>query len=330
MSGRVAVIPGLEPAGYARHSLHGPQANWVEKNCYVDLWIEALHALRLEPLAVLPFAATVDFEGDQWTFFKPSHEELYQLFGVNVQELTVWKPLVDHVIEHVGRGKLIATEADAWWLPDTAGTDYRHQHTKTTIVINDIDLAARRLGYFHNAGYFQLEGEDFAKTFRLGLPADPNFLPLFAETVRIDRIVRHPVPRLVELSLDLWRRHLPRLPADNPVPRFRERFEADLPDMQQRGLGFYHAWAFAATRQVGAAFELAAANLRWLQANGVSGLDDPTAAFEEISSTAKTFILKGARAVSSRRAFDGSEMFAGLAAAWERGTKSLRSRLACT
>ena len=34
----------------------------------------------------------------------------------------------------------MSVEADAWWLPDTAGTDYRQQHTKTTIVLADIDL----------------------------------------------------------------------------------------------------------------------------------------------------------------------------------------------
>ena len=50
------------------------------------------------------------------------------------------------------------------WLPDTSGTDYRRQHTKSTIVIDDIDVEQRRLGYFHNAGYYQLEGEDFARS----------------------------------------------------------------------------------------------------------------------------------------------------------------------
>jgi hypothetical protein len=72
----VTVIAGLDPANYTRHSLHGEQCAWVEKNCYIDLWIELLHALKLEPLAMLPFTAAIDFEGDQWTFFKPSHDEL--------------------------------------------------------------------------------------------------------------------------------------------------------------------------------------------------------------------------------------------------------------
>ena len=76
---------------------------WVEKNCYVDVWIEVLHALGLEPLRVLPFVLAIDFEGDQLTFFKPPHEDLVELYGVDVQELNVWRPLVEHVGEQLAR-----------------------------------------------------------------------------------------------------------------------------------------------------------------------------------------------------------------------------------
>src|SRR5262249_24671230 len=142
---RVLVLD-LDPAGYARHALHGEDRVWVEKNCYIDIWIELVHALGLEPLAMLGFCAAVDFEGDQFTFFKPVHDELRELYGLDVQELNVWRPLVEHAVAHVGEGKFISTEADAFFLPDTAGTDYRRQHTKTTIVINDIDVPRKRLG----------------------------------------------------------------------------------------------------------------------------------------------------------------------------------------
>ena len=322
---RLLAIPGLDAAAYQRHPVHAPERIWTEKNCYVDVWIELLHALRLEPLAMLPFAAAIDFEGDQWTFYKPPHEELRELYGVDVQELNVWRPLIEHAEEYLAAGKLISTEADAFWLPDTAGTDYRRQHTKSTIILADLDRQARRLGYFHNAGYFILEGEDFSNTFRLGIEADPKFMPLFAETVRLDRLMRRPTHELVERSRLLWRRHLARLPGTNPVERFHERLKSDLPLMQERGLAFYHAWAFATTRQLGSAFELLAANLRWLQSHGVAGLQAPAEAFELIASTSKTLILKGARAVNNRRAFDGTELFAVLTDAWNRGTQSLLS-----
>lgn len=325
---RIAVLPGLDPAHYSRHSLHGEDRIWVEKNCYIDLWIELLHAMRLEPFAMLPFTVAVDFEGDQWTFFKPSHDELRALYGVDVQELTVWRPLLEHSVEHLRAGKMISTEADAFWLPDTAGTDYRRQHTKTTIVINDIDVEARRLGYFHNAGYYELEGEDFVNTFRLDAPPDPAFMPLFAEVVRSDRVVRRTDAELASLSLELWRRSMRRVPATNPIPRFRERFMTDLPDMQQRGLPHYHAWAFASIRQLGAAFELGAANLQWLQSNGFGGFDPAIEAFLEIANQNKTFILKAARAVNAKRAFDGDAMFGAMENAWQRGMAAMSQRLA--
>ena len=59
--------------------------------------------------------------------------------------------------------------------------------------------------------------------------------------------------------------------------------------MHERGLEFYHAWAFATTRQLGAAFELAALNLRWLRENGIKGLDEAIVAFESISTAKQDF-----------------------------------------
>jgi Domain of unknown function (DUF1839) len=324
---RYLALPGLDAAHYQRHPLHAEDRVWVEKNCYVDVWIELLHAAGVEPLAMLPFTVAVDFEGDQWTFFKPPHEELRELYGVDVQELNVWRPLVEHALEYLAAGKLISTEADAFWLPDTSGTDYRRQHTKSTIILADLAVENRRLGYFHNAGYFALEGEDFTQTFRLGFAADPTFMPLFAESVRLDKLIRRPHSELIELSRTLWQRHLRRLPDTNPVIRFRERLELDLPRMQERGLNHYHAWAFATVRQLGAAFELAALNLRWMQNLSVLRLDPPAAAFEAISTACKTFILKGARAVNGRRPLDVREMLDAVAEHWDHGTHSLAALL---
>jgi uncharacterized protein DUF1839 len=320
----VTAVAGLDPANYNRSVLHAESCAWVEKNCYIDIWIEVIHALRLEPRAIVPFVVAIDFEGDQWTFFKPPHGELWDLYGIDVQEMNVWRPLLEHALEQLAAGKLISTEADAFWLPDTSGTDYRRQHTKSTIVLNDLDLQNRTLGYFHNAGYYRLEGEDFARTFRLDQPHDPTFMPLFAELVRIDRVIHRPTGELVAMSRDLWRRHLRRLPSHNPVRRFQERFQRDLPAIQDKGLGHYHAWAFGTIRQLGAAFELAALNLKWLSDHGITGLEAATAAFERISTANKTFILKGARVTNSRKPFDSGPLFDAMATDWEIGTKALQ------
>ena len=310
---RVVALPGLDAATFAAHPLHAPDRIWPEKNCYADLWIELLHAQGMEPHAMLPFVFALDFEGDQWTFFKPPLADLRALYGIDVQELTLWRPLLDHALEHVGAGKLLSIEVDSWWLPDTAGTDYRTAHGKTTIVINDVDMEARRLGYFHNAGYFSLEGEDFGRTF--WLDGEVPVLPPYAELIRVDRAVVRDADTLHALSRQLLADHLAWRPADNPVERFRARFATDLPALQQAGLPHYHKWAFAGLRQLGAASELAAAYLRWLWADAAPA--DAVQAFERIATLTKTLTLKTARAVNSGRPFDSGESFADMAVAWQ-------------
>ncbi len=321
---RIRVLPELEAASYARHALHADDRIWVEKNCYIDIWIEVVHALGLDPVAMLPFVVAIDFVDDQWTFFKPPHGELHELYGLDVQELNVWRPLLDHARTHLAAGRLISTEADAWWLPDTAGTDYRTQHTKTTIVIADLDVEARRLGYFHNASYHQLEGEDFARTFGLDHPRAPDFMPLFAETIDVKKKVARTPAELRARSRVLLRRHLARRPDGNPVSRFGERFARDLPWLQEQGLGFYHQWAFATVRQLGAASELAAQHARWLEEPALAPAAE---AFEAVASQAKAFILKAARAVNGKRALDASGQFAEMATAWQRGMDVLSAEV---
>jgi hypothetical protein len=319
---RVVAWPdsALDATAYRRHPLHAEDRTFVEKNCYVDIWIEVLHALGCEPLAIAPFVVAIDFEGDQWTFFKPPHDELRDLYGVDVQELNVWRPLIDHAREHLAAGKLISTEADAFWLPDTAGTDYRTTHTKSTIVLADLDEGARRLGYFHNAGYFVLEGEDFDRTFHLHAPRPPEFMPLFAEVIRTDRVVRREPGELATRARTLLARHLARRPTDNPVARFGARFAQDLPALTAAGLPHYHAWAFATTRQLGAAAEYAALHLRWLADHGAvdaAAIAPAIAAYTDLATGTKAFILKAARAVNSKKPLDASASFEGWSAAWQ-------------
>lgn len=319
------VLP-LDASRYVRHASHGEGAVWVEKNCYVDLFIELVNAVGSDPHAMLPVALAVDFIGDQWTFLKPQLDDLHELYGLDVQELTVWRPLIEHAQEHLAAGRLVSTESDAFWLPDTAGIDYRTKHTKTTIVLNDLDVERRRLGYFHNAGYYELEGEDFDRTFRVGEPRDPTFLPLFAEIVSLEHVVSRPVAELRAMSRTLVAKYLQRRPATSPIDRFRERFERDLPAMQSAGIEHYHAWAFAATRQVGTAFELAALNLRWLAADDTASapaLETAALAFDEIASLNKAFILKGARLMMNKRPFGDGQMFDAMSAAWARGMTTL-------
>src|SRR5207244_4485377 len=62
---------GLDPATYRPHDVHVGERQYTETNCYSDILIELLHARGDEPLAAMGFTVRMDFEGDQWTFFKP-------------------------------------------------------------------------------------------------------------------------------------------------------------------------------------------------------------------------------------------------------------------
>jgi hypothetical protein len=146
--------------------------------------------------------------------------------------------------------------------------------------------------------------------------------------IRVDRLIRRPAKELAGIALAWLSRHLSLKAAGDPITRFGSRFAADLPLMQTNGLEHYHKWAFATTRQLGAAMELLAAHLRWLEGAGaIKGLDEPAADFYQVSSNAKAFILKGARAISTKRPLDNISLLDDMSAAWTRGMSALAERL---
>jgi hypothetical protein len=328
---KIDAWPTLRADTYVRHALHSQDCLWPEKNCYTDVWIELVHTLGCDPMAMFSFTHTADFEGDQWTFFKPVHSELRELYGIDVQELTVWRPLLAHAQEYLSAGKFICCEVDAFYLPDTAGTDYRRQHSKTTVLMASLDLAAGQLGYFHNAGYFELSGDDFTQLFRLTAAheaaLDAAYLPPYAEFVRVDRLLRQSPPELAERSFRMLQRHFKNRPRSNPFSRFGQRFRQDRDALQSCGLAHYHAWAFASIRQAGAAFELAAAHLRWLNDVSQPDLLEAADSFDSISAANKTLILKGARAVHAGRTLEAAELVASMELAWDTGMSSLQQAL---
>ncbi len=324
---RLDAWPGLRAATYQRHTLHHHEGLWPEKNCYTDVMIELVHTLGCDPMAMFAFTHTADFEGDQWTFFKPVHAELRDLYGIDIQELTVWRTLLEHAQEFLSAGKFICCEVDAFYLPDTVGTDYQSQHSKTTILMASLDVPSRHLGYFHNAAYFELSGNDFTHLFRMTAAPDASYLPPYAESVRIDRLVRQPSSELVERSFGMFQRHFKNRPRTNPFSRFGQRLLRDQQELRTSGLAHYHAWAFATLRQAGAAFELAAAHLRWLSDRGHPELMAAAGCFDRISDANKTLIRKGARAVHSGRLLDAAELIRNMEQSWDSGMEIIQKSL---
>ncbi len=314
----------LTAATFVPHPLLATERSWTETNCYVDVWIEVLHALGLDPVAASAFALSCDFEGDQWTFFKYPPEDLRDLYGIDVAEMNVWRPVVDHVEEQLGLGRLCTVEGDAWFLPDTVGVSYGSDHVKTTIVPAAIDRGGRTLGYFHNAGYFELGGDDFDGIFRLGAHADPTALPPYVERIRLDR-VRRDDPNLVERVVALTRQHLGRRPADNPVPRMAARLREDLPWLATQDLETFHLYSFGLARQCGASTELAASFVEWLDQHDGPGVAPAALAFREVAEGAKRLQFAMARVVRGRTV-DLDGVLAEMAARWDDAIGVLEAR----
>jgi hypothetical protein len=158
-NGLVSLL-GLDPASYRSHALHDPARTYGETNCYTDILIELLHARGEEPLAAMGCTVRMDFEGDQWTFFKPFPEDLELLFGIDIHEMQPYRPLPEQATEQIAHERTLIVELDSWYLPDTASTAYRREHVKSSVVVEGIDPQGERLRYFHGTGLYELSGAD--------------------------------------------------------------------------------------------------------------------------------------------------------------------------
>ena len=66
----------------------------------------------------------------------------------------------------------------------------------------------------------------------------------------------------------------------------------------------FHQYSFATLRQFGSCYELAGTYLKWLQSQGVSGLDAATESILRLSTGAKTLQFQLARAMARKKAID--------------------------
>jgi hypothetical protein len=312
-----------DPATYRPHPVHAAaDRTYRETNCYSDVLIELLHARGDEPLASMGATVRLDFEGDQWTFFKPAPGDLERLYGLDIHEMQPYRALPDQIAEQLAAGRTIIVELDAFHLPDTAATSYGAEHVKTSVIAEAIDRDAQVLRYFHNAGLYELSGEDYRGVFRLDGEPDPAILPPYTELVRFDAGPRLEGEALRCAARDLLRHHLARRPQTNPFERFGAGLARDLPDLLAGDAADYHAYAFATVRMVGSGFELLAAQTRWLL--GEDDAADIVAAMDRIVDGTKLLSLKLAR----RRPFDPAPVVADLADAWDRATGGLDAALA--
>jgi hypothetical protein len=320
---RFVSLLGLDPATYRPHAVHRGGQVYHETNCYTDIVIELIHATGAEPLAILGSTVRLDFEGDQWTFFKPYPADLERLAGIDIHEMQPYRPIPETIAGLIGAGRTMTIELDAWYLPDTAATSYGTEHVKTSVIAEGIDLAGQRLRYFHNAGFYELAGDDYRGVFRLEGTFPADTLPPYTELVRFDAGPPPSDPELRAAAGEILAWHLDRVLPGNPFERFGRQLLLDLPDLLAGDEATYHAYAFATVRMAGAGFELCAAHIVWLY--GAAGAE-ASAALTEIVEGCKVLGFKLAR----RRPFDPEPGLEAMAAAWSRAIDAIVAIRAAT
>jgi hypothetical protein len=308
------------PDPYQPHGLHRGSRSYLETNCYADVLIELLHARGYEPLALFAHLVRMDFEGDQWTFFKPPAEDVELLLGVDIHEMQPYRPLPQQIAQQLAHGRTMIVELDSFFLPDTASNSYRVAHVKTSVAADAIDLAAETLTYFHGQGRYRLQGADYRGIFRIG-EDDPATLPPYTELVRFDAGPVLSGEELRARSQERLVHHLQRRPRSNPFEGFGAQLEQELPGLLAGDLDDFHAYAFATVRMAGSAFEIAGTYMRWLLGIGAEPI---AAAMEEIVEGCKALSFRLAR----RRPFELEPRIAAMADAWERAMAELLQRAA--
>jgi hypothetical protein len=298
---------------------------WPETNRYTDLWIGVLAALRLNPSACLPYTLAVDFLDDQWTQFRPSHDDLYTLYGIEVQTLHLWRPLIDHLHEQLSAGRLVILDVPARGLPDGAGGLLHPRRATETIVINEIDTQREHLGFFHRTDYRVLQGTEYRRLLHPDSAPEAEALLGRAEVIDLHNLVRRPPETLRHLSHQLLEKYLQRVPTRHPLRRWKRRFAGEVTPLLASGPTHYQYWADAGPHQLGAAFELAAFYLVWI-AGGTAGtahLVQAADAFRQLSVLARSLLLKGARSVVNGQPFSEHDLIERMTRHWSRGMQLL-------
>ncbi len=307
----------LDPSSYLPHPLHAPERSYAETNCYTDILIEFVHARGYEPLAMMGCVLRADFEGDQWTFFKPLPEHMERLYGLDIHEMQPYRPLPEQISQQIEHGRTIIVELDSYYLPDTANTSYGREHVKSSVVAEAIDPQGERLRYFHGPGYYELSGEDYRGVFRVGRVFSDDVLPPYTELVRLDAGVPLGGDALRQAARELLAGNLERAPEQNPFTAFGAQLAAELPRLLEGDSTSYHDYAFATVRMVGSAFEVGASHVQWVL--GEAG-ERAAAAMARMVEGCKVLSFKLAR----RRPFEVEAPISELALAWAEAFAELR------
>ncbi|WP_043329033.1 DUF1839 family protein [Curvibacter gracilis] len=320
MLGEALALPAYSP-----HAVHAAERHWPQSNCSLDLWITYLNHLGLAPEALMGALVQLDYEGDQFTFCKFEPADLASMHGLVLRELAMFDRLQDHVAAQVARGHLVLVELDGFHMPDTRSTSYQREHSKTTIGIEFIDPDKQLLGYFHNAGRYVLQGDDYRALFAIDSVDRQATGALLPYTEVLQR-KRSPLQgeALRTAARVALQQHLLLAPAVNPFLAYQQQYEADLARVIERGNEYFHLYAFNHFRQFGAVFGLLDHYLRWL---GDGALLPLAAHCDHIAAQAKLMQFRVVRAVARRKPDDSGRILSDVAERWDAVIGGLRQHL---
>lgn len=304
--------PRLEWRG--PHPWHQGERVWSATNSNLDAWIELLHALDLDPAPVVMPALCADFHGDHWTLTTVSTADLWACYGIVVEELFVWRPLLAHVIEQLDRGNAVLVEVDAFHLPDMMGSSYHREHSKSLIAITGYDRVAHRLRYLHGMLGADVGGDDLDALLSAGI-GEARLAP-HVTVVRLDRLAPRTPAERAQVGIALARFHGTRFPVRNPVREFGAALRAHGAWLAGGDAEHYQRWAYATLQQCGAAFEVGADACFWLAQNG-EPVAEAVAPLRRLSQAARALHQRLVRVSQSGRMPDVGHTVEDMAKAWD-------------
>ncbi|MCC7053378.1 MAG: DUF1839 family protein [Gemmatimonadaceae bacterium] len=307
------------------HAWHQGERVWSTTNAHVDVWIELLHALDLEPAPVLFPALCADFEGDQWTMPGVAATDLWATYGIAVEELRVWRPLLAHFVEQFDRGNAVLVEVDEFHLPDMIGSTYQRAHEKSVIAVTGYDRHAHTLRYIHGAFGGSVGGEDLDALLEAGIGSAQ--LPPTARVVKLDRLTPRSASERAQVGIALARFHATRLPARNPVRGFADALRPHSGWLSGGDAEHYQRWAFATLHQCGASFEIGADVCAWLAQHGEPVMG-AVPHLRMVSQAARALHQRLVRVPQSGRMPDVSQTVDDMARSWDDAMAILRPHFA--
>ena len=263
----------------------------------------------------------IDFEGDQWTFFKPPPGRPRACSSASTStrcsptgRCPSRSPSSSRVGPHDDRRarRLVPARHRGDELPPRARQDARSSPRRSTV-------DGERLRYFHDAGLTSSTGEDYRGVFRLGA----RLLRRRAAALRRARALRRRPAADGRRAARARRasccaRHLARRPATNPFTRFGEHLARDLPGLLE-GDRERLPRLRVRDRAHGRARRSRSARRTSTWLLGDAGAP-AAAALRRIVEGCKVLSFRLAR----RRAFDPEPVIADLAAAWDEAMSRAR------